>query len=133
VFTKWFRNAIYGSSIHSVAVAPAATVCEGVMELTEKSSVGVIPVPPRVTICGDPAALSAIESVVVKLVVETGVKVTEMVQLAPAASDSPQLLLSRKLLRLAPVRVIAEILSGPVPELVSVELEPRWSCLRAGC
>jgi hypothetical protein len=37
---------------------------------------GAIPVPVRVAVCGDPAALSATDNVAEKLVAEAGVKVT---------------------------------------------------------
>jgi hypothetical protein len=37
---------------------------------------GAVPVPDRATVCGEPEALSATESVAEKLVAEAGVKVT---------------------------------------------------------
>ena len=48
--------------------------------------------PLRVVVCGEPAALSATDRVAEKLAAEPGENVTEIAQLAPAASDSPQLL-----------------------------------------
>jgi hypothetical protein len=51
---------------------------------------GTVPVPVRDTVCGEPAALSATESVALKLAAEAGVKDNEMAHEAPAASDSPQ-------------------------------------------
>lgn len=48
--------------------------------------------PVTVTICGEPVALSATETVAAKLAAEAGMKVTEMEQLAPAASVVPQVL-----------------------------------------
>src|SRR5580698_9257426 len=89
-----------------VAAAPAETVWEDGLALTEKSPTGVIPVPLRAVVCGAPTALSATESVAVKLVAEAGVKVTETVQLAPAASDWPQLLLWPKSPELVPATLI---------------------------
>jgi hypothetical protein len=53
---------------------------------------GAAPVPLRVVVCGEPAALSATDRVAEKLAAEPGENVTEIAQLAPAASDSPQLL-----------------------------------------
>jgi len=49
-------------------------------------------VPVSVTVCGEPVALSVTETVAEKLATEAGVKVTEMEQLAPAASVKPQAL-----------------------------------------
>jgi len=55
-------------------------------------AVAVVPVPLRATACGDPVALSTTESVAAKLAAEAGVKVTEMEQVAFAASELPQVL-----------------------------------------
>jgi hypothetical protein len=51
-----------------------------------------------------------------------GVKVTEMVQLAPAPSDAPQVLVSAN----GPVIVIVEIARTNPPELVTVTV---WAAL----
>ena len=48
------------------------------------------PVPVRATFCGEPVALSATSRVAVKVPVAAGLKLTEMVQVAPAASVVPQ-------------------------------------------
>ncbi len=50
------------------------------------------PVPERETTCGDPAALSAIETWLVRGPGPVGRKVTEIVQLEPTASEDGQLL-----------------------------------------
>ena len=56
-------------------------VCGPVSELRVKLGVtGAVPVPVRVVICGEPAALSVTKSVALKLAADGGVKVTEMVQ-----------------------------------------------------
>ena len=52
----------------------------------------VVPVPFKATVCGEPVALSATESVAAKVVADAGVKVTEMEQLAFAASELLQVL-----------------------------------------
>ena len=49
-----------------------------------------MPVPVSATDCGEPDALSAMLRVALFAPVETGLKVTESVQLAPAASVDPQ-------------------------------------------
>src|SRR5438034_9373611 len=54
------------------------------------------PVPLRPTVCGLPVALSETVSVPLKDPVVAGVKVTLMLQFAPAATEDPQLLVSEK-------------------------------------
>jgi len=81
---------------------------------------GAAPVPVRPTVCGAPDALSAIESVALKLPTEPGVKTTEMGQLEPAASDAPQVFVWAKLVAPEPPRVMAVMLSAALPVLLSV-------------
>ena len=63
---------------------------EGVSEATGAGM--AVPVPVRVTDCGEPVALSATEREAVKVVADAGVKVIEMEQVALAASELPQVL-----------------------------------------
>jgi hypothetical protein len=73
-----------------VAVCPAVIVADVELPfetLREKS----VPVPESVTVGGLPAALSVTESVPLRLPLVAGVKVTESVQLAPAASSEVEL------------------------------------------
>ena len=60
----------------------------------ERPMVPVTPVPPKLTACGLPAVaeLSAIFSEATRLPEAVGVKVTVMVQLAPEATEVPQVL-----------------------------------------
>src|SRR5437868_5113203 len=51
----------------------------------------VVPVPVNETVCGLPAALSVTESVPVREPAAVGVKLTEIVHVADAATDVPQL------------------------------------------
>ena len=51
---------------------------------------GATPVPERATVCGAPAALSAIERVAERAPGAPGVKVAVIVQFAPAARVVPQ-------------------------------------------
>ena len=51
-----------------------------------------VPVPERLTVCGLPLALSVMLTEAVRLPLAAGVKVTLMVQLVPAATLAPQLL-----------------------------------------
>lgn len=76
-----------------------------------------VPVPVRVTVCGLPVALSETETAPVRAPAAVGLKVTLMVQLAPFACDVPQLFVCEKSAALAPVIVIPEIESVPLPVL----------------
>src|SRR5271163_189202 len=67
------------------AVPPALTVCAPVGPVTVKLGGGV-PVPLKVTVCGEPVALSATAIVAEYAPVEGGVKVTEIAQLVPTSS-----------------------------------------------
>src|SRR5258706_15082825 len=51
-----------------------------------------VPVPVRLAVCGLPAALSVTVIVPVRVPAAVGVKVTLMVQFAPAATEVPQVL-----------------------------------------
>ena len=55
-----------------------------------------------------------------------GLKVTEMVQLAPAATDAPQVLVSGKFQALVPVTAMPVSSSGALPVLVRVTV---WAAL----
>jgi len=70
--------------------------------------------------CGEPAALSVTAIAAVKVAAEVGVKPTVMVQLAPAASEAPQVLVWPKLLALAPVTAMLEMASAVLPGFDSV-------------
>jgi hypothetical protein len=75
-------------------------------------------VPLSATVCGEPDALSATDSIAVSLPAELGEKVMLTEQVAPAASIEPQLLVSEKVLAFAPVIEIPVSDSDAVPELV---------------
>jgi hypothetical protein len=77
------------------------TVCEGLVVPTgsdgkiggaDKLTVGPVPVPLRLTVCGLFAALSVIVRLAVSVPRAKGVKVTLIVQLASAATEPPQVL-----------------------------------------
>jgi len=70
------------------------------------------PVPVRLTVCGLPLALSVTVSAPVRVPVAVGVNVTLIVQLAPAATLDPQLLVWEKSVEEVE---IAEIVKGDVP------------------
>jgi hypothetical protein len=100
------------------ATAPGWTLSDGVEEAT--TNVPALPVPVTTPDCGEPAALSATEIAAVKLAAEVGVKVTVIVQAAPAANVVPQVLVSPKLLAFVPVTEMPVIMRGVLPWLDSV-------------
>jgi hypothetical protein len=112
------------SSLMFCAVAVVPTVvfanvsAEGVSEGWGAN--GVLPVPLSATVCGEPVALSATESVAAKLAAEAGVNVTEMEQLAFAASELPQVLVWAKSVGLVPVIEIPEIVNAALPVFLSM-------------
>ena len=79
-----------------------------------------IPVPERLTDWGLPAALSVMARAAARLPTAEGVKVMLMVQLAPAATEMPQLLVWAKSLALAPKTAMLVTVSAELPELVRV-------------
>jgi len=80
------------------------------------------PVPLSATVCGEPVALSLMVSVPVRVPPAVGVKVTETVQLPPAAKLVPQVLVSVK----SPEAVIELIPRAADPEFVRVIV---WAAL----
>jgi hypothetical protein len=79
-----------------------------------------VPVPARVTDCGLPVALSVRLRAAVRDPLAAGVKVTLMVQLAPAATLDPQLLVCEKSLESVPVIPMLEMLKAALPVLPRV-------------
>jgi hypothetical protein len=88
----------------------------------EMLTAGAVPVPERLTLCGLPVALSARVRDAVRVPLAAGVKVTLIVQLAPAATEPPQLLVWTKSLALVPVTARLEMLKAALPELVRVTI-----------
>ena len=81
---------------------------------------GAVPVPVRLTVWGLPTALSAMVSEGARLPLADGVKVTLIVQLAPAATLDPQLLVCAKSPGLVPVSAMLEMLKAEFPVLFRV-------------
>ena len=75
-----------------------------------------VPVPERVTVCGLPAALSVITTAPVRVLVAVGVNVRLMAQLAPAASDAPQVVVCAK----SPVAPMPAMVRAALPLFESV-------------
>ena len=80
------------------------------------------PVPASVKEWGDPAALSAIVTEAARLPATVGVKVTEMLQLPPAATVAPHVFVCPKSPLLAPVTAMLVMVSAAVPGLLRVTL-----------
>src|SRR5581483_4069734 len=78
------------------------------------------PVPVRLTNCGLPPPLSAIETEALRAPIAVGVKVTVIVQLPPPTTLVPQVLVCMKSPGLVPVRVIPVIVRVCAPTLVRV-------------
>jgi hypothetical protein len=55
-----------------------------------------VPVPLRVTVCGEPAALSETVMIELSMATDLGVNAIVKLQLAPGASDAPQVVVSLK-------------------------------------
>jgi hypothetical protein len=81
-----------------------------------------VPVPVSVTVCGDPEALSATESVAEKLVTDAGVNVTDIEQLEPAARELPQVFVWLKSLGLTPVTEMPVIANEAFPVFIRVAI-----------
>jgi len=84
---------------------------------------GAVPVPVRLTVCvlfAVALLLSVIVKVAPRVLIPEGVKVTLMVQLAPAATDVPQVLLSAKSLPLVPLTAMPLMESAAEPVLLNV-------------
>ena len=86
----------------------------------ERLADATVPVPERLTVWGLPAELSARLSNAVRLPLAAGVKVKLNVQVDPAGSELPQLLVWAKSPGLDPVIVTLEMLRAAVPALFKV-------------
>ena len=98
----FFRVAIWVVLVEPTIVA-AKTMLAGVKEAV---TLAAVPVPVRVTFCGEPMVLSATLRDAVRVPVDDGLKLTVMVQLAVGARVVPQVVVSRKDVALAPVMVM---------------------------
>jgi len=92
--------------------------------VVERLTTGFVlpPVPERVAVCGLPVALSVRVTEAAKDPLAAGMNVTLTVQLAPAATLPPQLLLCAKSPGFAPVSLMLLMLKAALPVLLSVEV-----------
>jgi hypothetical protein len=99
----------------------APTAVPGKLRPTEdNAAIGAIPVPLMGAVCGLPDALSLIFTFDERLPVLVGLNVTLIVQLALAASDAGQVLVSEKSTVLPPDNTMPVTDNDAVPVLVSV-------------
>jgi hypothetical protein len=106
-------------TICAVLVVPTAWPAKVRLE-GERLGAGAAPVPVRLRVCGLPAALSVRVTAALRVPVAAGVKVTLIVQLAPAAIELPQLLVCAKSPGLVPVSAMLEMLKAALPVLFRV-------------
>lgn len=79
------------------------TCAPNAREVGDSCAAGLVPVPVSGTVCGLPLALSATETEALRAVADVGVKVTLMVQFAPAARVVPHVFVCAKSPGLVPV------------------------------
>jgi hypothetical protein len=79
-----------------------------------------VPVPESDIVCGLPLALSEMLNVAASAAATEGVNVTSIVQLAPAASELPHVLVCAKSLALVPVSAGVLMLRAALPVLLRV-------------
>lgn len=86
----------------------------------EKVTAGATPVPVSATVCGLSAALSVMVTLAARVPVAVGPKITLIVQLAPAATELPHVLLWLKSPLLVPVTAMPAIVSAAKPVFFSI-------------
>ena len=86
----------------------------------DRLAVGPVLVPVRVTICGLPTALSVIAREALRVPGAVGANVTLIVQLPPAATELPQVLVTLKSPALAPVTCRLVMVKVLLPVLLRV-------------
>lgn len=88
--------------------------------VADKLAAGAVPVPVRLTVCGLPAALSVTVRLALREPTAVGVKVTLIVQCAPAAKEGPQSVVLVKSSASVPVMSMLEIVNPVGAPLVRV-------------
>jgi len=111
---------VFLSVMAFVALEVPVSVLEKVSEVGLRVTAGLTPVPVNEAVCGDGLALSATLTEAVNVPVVVGLKVTVMVQLAPATTLLPQVLVWLKELGSVPLMLMATPSSGPVPVFLRV-------------
>jgi hypothetical protein len=116
----------FSVAICATVVDPTAVLANDIVAgVSVTVAVPAVPVPVRLICCGEPVALSATFSVAVRLPALAGLKSTEIVQLALAASVAPHVVaVSANELAFVPVMEIPPvvIVTVDVPVFVSVAI-----------
>jgi hypothetical protein len=97
-------------TVCALLVEPSAVAAK--VRLAGETVSVAAPVPDKPTRCGELAALSAIESVAVRDPAAVGLKVMLMVQLAPTASEDPQVVVLVNEAAAVPVSMIPPLVSA---------------------
>src|ERR1035437_3940002 len=105
----------FGALVVFTSCAPKAS------EVGETEPIATPQIPVRLIVCGLSLALSVIVTLPVRVPSAVGVKVTEMLQLPPAGTDVPQLLVSAKSPPFAPVTLMDVMVKVALPVLVNLE------------
>src|ERR1700722_10512263 len=95
-------------TVNTAGLLVVPTVCGPKRKLVGDNAMAV-PDPCSATVCGEPAALSAIDRFAVRVLIDCGAKVTLMVQVLLPARLDPQVLVCVKSPGFAPVKVIGEM------------------------
>jgi hypothetical protein len=92
----------------------------GVVLAVQDRITSCVPVPERLSVCELPPALSAMLSEAVSVPAMEGVNITTIVQLSPAPSELPHVLVCSKSLELVPVIVRLVMFRVALPVLLRV-------------
>jgi uncharacterized protein YybS (DUF2232 family) len=108
-------------TLRAVLVVPSAWFPKD--RLVEESVTdATVPVPDRLTACGLPVALSAMLTEAVSALAREGLKVTLIVQVPPAATELPQVLVWAKSLAFVPAIPTLVMVNVALPPFVRVTL-----------
>jgi hypothetical protein len=99
---------------------PTGSLPKDKLVAESETAAGLTPVPVRVIDCGDPAALSVMVMAAVSAPKTVGLKWPWMVQLAPDATEAPQLFPNAKEDAFVPVTAMLEMVRVAPPVLVNV-------------
>jgi hypothetical protein len=92
----------------------------------ERLMTGATPTPERPTVCGLPAALSAMVTEAARLPLAVGVNITLIVQPPPAPTELPHVFVCAKSPAFAPVIAMLDRLKAALPVLLRVTV---WGAL----
>jgi hypothetical protein len=103
-------------TVTAADVVPCRVTGNGILVMPNFKVGAALPVPVSVTLCGEPTALSVKFSVAESAAAESGLKATNIWHDDPAASELPQVPISRNEVGLVPPSAIELMVSAAVPE-----------------